>query len=159
MSSAYRGDSLNGPAVQSLAGAREIVETAASGNETDDAEEDTDDEPGRITSGSPSPDSTETTLDQAILAGSQELVQRLLVDICARVPDAKAIAIATLLAPLPSVPSSCKRKFFEVCRNCKVEYNVTSNDKGDCVFHKGRTYLPSMFIRADQQYRRQGRRR
>ena len=100
------------------------------------------DGPVDAAAGSPSPTPREATLDEAILDGGHDRIRRLLIEICASIPDARELASSSLLAPIPSTSANRKRNAFETCCNCGVEYSITSNVLRDSVYHEGSSSSP-----------------
>ena len=94
-------------------------------------------ESGSATSGSPTPEPVATSLDEFIKTAPVEQIRSLLTFICQKHESGRKLASGRLLAPLDS-DTGRKRKAFEKCKNCDEEYNVTTNYKGDCVYHPGK---------------------
>lgn len=80
------------------------------------------------------PELNGSALDRAIATASVDLLRQTLSAICEVNEDARQLVEKKLLlAP----PSGDKRKAYEQCRNCDVEFEVMHNSKGDCIHHRG----------------------
>ncbi|USW57669.1 hypothetical protein Slin15195_G109880 [Septoria linicola] len=83
------------------------------------------------------PDPIPATVVDAIHSATPGRIQTLLLEIVNTIPAAQSLAEQRLLLPLSeptngSAPSSIKRKAYETCKNCKVEFSVVENHKGAC---------------------------
>ncbi|KAK3699475.1 hypothetical protein LTR37_016432 [Vermiconidia calcicola] len=87
-----------------------------------------------VTSGSPTPEPQESSLEEAILSAPLWRVQRLLIDICKINDYARAYAAGSLHSDMID---GKKRKKSEMCKHCGKEYEVEHNQKGGCKYHSG----------------------
>ena len=92
----------------------------------------------RLTSGSPTPQPIESPLQDAIGTASPEVLRTVLQRLCSDSKNAEALAKSMLL---DSMPEGKQRKTYESCKNCKIEYDVTGNQKGGCVYHPGKCHF------------------
>jgi hypothetical protein len=84
-----------------------------------------------------------TTVIEAIHTATADRRYTLLLEIVTALPAAKKLAEERLLLSISgSSQPSLKRKAYETCENCEVEYAVESNYKGACVYHEGTIPCP-----------------
>lgn len=88
-------------------------------------------------SGSPTPEPEEISLEDAITNASLARVREVLTEVCLESEHARQIATERLLAPLADQQGK-KRSLYETCKHCKAEYDVSANEKRDCVYHPGK---------------------
>lgn len=88
------------------------------------------------------PEPIPATVVDAIHSATPGRIRTLLLEIVNTIPAAQSLAEQRLLLPLSeptngSAASSLKRKAYESCKNCKVEFSVVDNHKSSCVYHEG----------------------
>jgi hypothetical protein len=113
-----------------------------------------------VTSGSPTPEPVTSSLDDAIRTAPVKQIHSLLILICQKHESARKLASSRLLAPMES-STGRKRKAFEKCKHCGVDYSVLSNEKGDCMYHPGKLGPPraTKLLRTVPNFEIQGRRK
>lgn len=90
-----------------------------------------------VTSRSHTPPAEESTLEAAITDLSEDRKTKLLLDIVRNIEDAEAFASTRLLTPI-STGGTAKRKVFEKCTTCGLEYAVAKNPDDACKYHSVR---------------------
>lgn len=90
-----------------------------------------------LTSGSPTPDPENCTVESAIDTVSDQKLRRVLKTMCRESHEARRSAERLLLTKLHD-GSNVKRKRYETCQNCEREYQVDVNRrKNECIYHPG----------------------
>ena len=85
--------------------------------------------------GIPTPEAVASTLHDAIASADHKRLQGILQHLCQTNSAAMDLVTSELMAPLPN---GTMRKMYEVCKNCRQEFNVITNTEGDCVHHPGK---------------------
>ena len=75
----------------------------------------------------------ESTISDAINSATKRRLQTVLSELYTESPDAARRISKKLLYPFDR--GTKRRRVYEICRNCKEEYDALNNDDGDCVYH------------------------
>jgi len=81
------------------------------------------------------PEPVESALHDAIQHANPDALRKILQQLCIRNDEAAALTRSTLM---DNIDGGRERERYETCKHCKAEYDVTKNEKGDCVYHPGR---------------------
>lgn len=92
-----------------------------------------------------SPEPVASSLNAAIKDAPVSQLREVLTYICDHNDFARKYADSCLLTPISgngeAADNGRKRKRFEKCKNCSMEFSVLANEKGDCVFHPGKCHV------------------